>query len=53
MARVTEDILPQVVRIPHGWIEANCNVLTFARPADPVTGIPNYKAMLCRVEKKG
>ena len=53
MARVTDDILPQVVRIPHGWIEANCNVLTFARPADPVTGIPNYKAMLCRVEKKG
>jgi len=51
MARVTEDILPQVVRIPHGWIESNCNVLTFARPADPVTGIPNYKAMLCRVEK--
>jgi anaerobic selenocysteine-containing dehydrogenase len=49
--RVTEDILPQVVRIPHGWIEANCNVLTFARPADPVTGIPNFKALLCRVEK--
>ena len=51
-ARVTEDIMSQVVRIPHGWREANCNVLTFARPADPVTGIPNYKAMLCRVNKK-
>ena len=52
-AKVTEDVLPQVVSIPHGWREANCNVLTFARPADPVTGIPDYKAMLCRVEKKG
>ncbi|MBA7562105.1 Acetylene hydratase [subsurface metagenome] len=52
-ARVTEDMLPQVVSIPHGWPEANCNILTFARPADPVTGIPNYKAMLCRIEKTG
>jgi len=52
-AKFTEDILPQLVRIPHGWREANCNVLTFARPADPVSGIPNYKALLCRVEKKG
>jgi anaerobic selenocysteine-containing dehydrogenase len=52
-AKVTEDILPQVVRIPHGWREVNCNVLTFARPADPVTGVPNFKAMLCRIEKKG
>ena len=52
-AKVTEDVLPQLVRIPHGWREANCNVLTFARPADPVTGVPNYKALLCRVEKKG
>jgi anaerobic selenocysteine-containing dehydrogenase len=50
-AKVTEDMLPQVVSIPHGWREANCNILTFARPADPVTGVPNYKALLCRIEK--
>ena len=52
-AKVSEDVLPRLVRIPHGWRDANCNVLTFARPADPITGIPNYKALLCRVDKKG
>ena len=52
-AKVTEDILPQVVNIPHGWREANCNLLTFARPADPVTGVPNYKALLCEIAKSG
>lgn len=52
-AKATEDMPPGVVSIPHGWEEANCNTLTFARPADPVTGVPNYKATLCKIETAG
>ncbi|HLA28204.1 MAG TPA: molybdopterin oxidoreductase family protein [Syntrophales bacterium] len=48
-ARVTEDIMPQVVSIPHGWSQGNVNVLTDETPADPVTGYPALKALLCRI----
>jgi anaerobic selenocysteine-containing dehydrogenase len=51
MAEVTEDILPGVVHIPHGWEEANVNLLTDSRSADPVTGFPGFKAMLCRIRQ--
>lgn len=46
---LTEDILPGVVNVPHGWAEANVNVLTASSSADPVTGYPALKALLCRV----
>jgi anaerobic selenocysteine-containing dehydrogenase len=49
--RTTEDILPQVVSIPHGWAEANANVLTELEPRDPVTGYTEFKALLCRIRK--
>jgi len=49
--RTTEDILPQVVSIPHGWAEANANVLTELEPRDPVTGYTQFKALLCRIRK--
>jgi len=52
-ARVTEDIIPQVVNVPHGWAQACCNYLTMARPGDPITGISTYKALLCEISKKG
>ncbi len=48
-AEVTDDILPGVVQVPHGWEEANVNLLTDNRPADPVTGFPGLKALLCRI----
>jgi len=51
-ARVTEDILPGVVNVPHGWSEANVNVLTFEQPGDPISGLPTLKALLCSVRKK-
>ena len=50
--KVTEDIMPGVVSIPHGWAQANVNILTDETPADPVTGYPGLKALLCRVKKK-
>jgi anaerobic selenocysteine-containing dehydrogenase len=50
--KVTEDIIPNVVCVPHGWAEANVNILTDETPADPVIGYPALKALLCRVRKK-
>lgn len=51
-ARVSEDIMPNVICISHGWDEANVNILTSQEPADPIIGYPALKALLCRVEKK-
>ena len=48
-AKVTEDIMPQVISIPHGWSQGNVNVLTDETPVDPVTGYPALKALLCRI----
>lgn len=48
-ARVTEDIMPQVISICHGWSQGNVNVLTDETPVDPVTGYPALKALLCRI----
>jgi len=50
-ARTTEDLLPHVVSIPHGWAEANANLLTELEPRDPVTGYTELKALLCRIRK--
>ncbi|MBW2039443.1 MAG: molybdopterin-dependent oxidoreductase [Deltaproteobacteria bacterium] len=50
-AEVIDDILPGVVHIPHGWTEANVNLLTNSSAADPVTGYPALKASLCRIKK--
>ncbi len=47
----TEDIMPGVVSIPHGWAQANVNILTDETPADPVTGAPCLKALLCKLKK--
>ena len=49
--RTTEDLLPNVVSIPHGWAEANANLLTELEPRDPVTGYTELKALLCRIRK--
>ncbi|MFC1864558.1 molybdopterin-dependent oxidoreductase [Chloroflexota bacterium] len=50
-ARINEDLAPQVVSIPHGWSEANANMLTELEPRDPVTGYTQLKALLCRIKK--
>jgi anaerobic selenocysteine-containing dehydrogenase len=50
-ARTTVDMAPQVVSIPHGWAEANANVLTSLEPRDPVVGYTELKALLCRISK--
>lgn len=51
-ARVTEDILPGIVNVLHGWAEElNQNVLTALEPRDPVTGYPELRALACRIQK--
>jgi len=49
-AKTTEDLAPQIVSIPHGWSEANANVLTELEPRDPITGYTQLKALLCRIK---
>jgi len=49
--RVTDDIVPGVLCIPHGWAEANVNHLTDDRPAEPTIGYPALKSLLCRISK--
>ncbi len=51
-AKVTEDIVPGVINIPHGWSQANVNILTDEKPVEPIIGYPGLKALLCRVRSK-
>ncbi len=50
-ANVTEDIKPGVVSVPHGWAEANCNVLLDAKLLDHVSGYITMNAVACRLVK--
>lgn len=50
--KATPDILPGVVCMAHGWTEANANILTDNAPADPISGFPAMRALLCRIKKK-
>lgn len=49
--KLTEELMPGVVLISHGWEETNVNVLTSCTPSDPVTGYPHMKALRCKISK--
>jgi anaerobic selenocysteine-containing dehydrogenase len=49
-ANVTELAMPGVVRMYHGWPQADVNTLT-GRNFDPISGFPSFKAELCEVRK--
>ncbi len=49
--RTTQDLAPGIISIPHGWAQANANVLTELEPRDPVTGYTELKTLLCRIRK--
>jgi anaerobic selenocysteine-containing dehydrogenase len=51
-AKLTDRMLPRVISLPHGWDEANANVLTDDIDLDPVTGFPADRALLAGVKKK-
>ena len=51
-ANATEDIVRGVVLVPHGWTKGNINFVTDNKHADPITGYPALKGVLCRIRKK-
>jgi len=52
-AKVTDDIHPKVVSAPHGWVNANVNLLTSSAPEDRdrISGYPPFRSGICSVEK--
>jgi anaerobic selenocysteine-containing dehydrogenase len=52
-AKIVNDakILPGVVEMAHGWVEANVNLLTCDHINDPISGFPLLKAVPVRIEK--
>jgi len=50
-ANVTQDIKPGVVSVPHGWAEANCNILLDAKLLDHASGYITMNSVACRVVK--
>lgn len=50
-AKVTDTIRQGVVSIPHGWQEANANILTDDEHLDPISGFPPFNGLLCEVRR--
>jgi cysteine sulfinate desulfinase/cysteine desulfurase-like protein/anaerobic selenocysteine-containing dehydrogenase len=59
---VTEDIVRGTIDAnhacggalgPEAWTDTNVNALTDMEQADPISGFPIYKSLLCEVEKVG
>jgi len=52
-ARVTDTLPPGVVCAPHGWAEADVNLLIPDEGLDPISGFPPFRSSLCQVEGLG
>ncbi|HEX8208478.1 MAG TPA: molybdopterin-dependent oxidoreductase [Solirubrobacteraceae bacterium] len=52
-AEVTEDVMPGVVSIPHGWEHANSNVLADERLVEPLTGTAILNGIPVEVSRLG
>jgi anaerobic selenocysteine-containing dehydrogenase len=50
--RLTETVLPGVVHMPHGMKEADVNLLIEPDYADPISGFPGFRSMLCEVRPR-
>jgi len=50
-AKVTEDIRPGAVSIPHGWAAANVNILLDSKVRDKVSGYITMRGNACRLVK--
>lgn len=42
-------IIPGVVSTPHGWAQANVNILTSVEVRDPISGYPALKGVPCKI----
>jgi formate dehydrogenase (coenzyme F420) alpha subunit len=45
-----DDVLPGILQIGHGWDQANVNLLTDDTDVDPISGFPNLKHVVVRIE---
>lgn len=50
-AKVTKTIKQGVVSIPHGWEEANVNILTGDLYLDSISGFPPYNEAICQIKR--
>jgi len=50
-AWVTDTLPPGVVSAPHGWSEADVNLLIPDEGLDPISGFPPFRSSLCQVER--
>ena len=50
-AKISDDIHSEVISVPHGWSQANVNLLTAGDPKirDPISAYPPFRAGLCSV----
>jgi anaerobic selenocysteine-containing dehydrogenase len=46
-----DEVLPGILQIGHGWDQGNVNLLTDDADVDPISGYPNLKHVVVRVEK--
>ncbi len=51
-ADITDSIHPDIVSVPHGWQDANVNILTTDAEVDPVSAFVGWKSVLCRIYKE-
>jgi len=50
-AWITDVMPPGVVSAPHGWADADVNLLIPDAGLDPISGFPPFKSSLCQVER--
>lgn len=48
-AELSGDIHPEIVVVPHGWAEANANLLTDVSGLDPISGFPAFRSRACQI----
>ncbi|NIQ37880.1 MAG: molybdopterin-dependent oxidoreductase [Proteobacteria bacterium] len=48
---IHERMHPFTVSIPHGWAGCNANILTSDRLLEPISGVPMYRGIPCRITK--
>ncbi|MFT3843044.1 MAG: molybdopterin-dependent oxidoreductase [Myxococcaceae bacterium] len=50
-AHVTDGIHPETVVVPAGWESANPNAILPAPKRDPISGFPEFRGAICRLER--
>jgi anaerobic selenocysteine-containing dehydrogenase len=51
LSRIDHGVVPGAVFVPHGWAEANANVLTDDADLDPISGFPEFRAVACSASR--